>query len=76
MKRVDLFTIAIFIVSSVWISLWVAPQFPDLIKYLLITAPVGLMGFTFYPISRKLFQLLLIFKQSSKSKELDEKVVK
>lgn len=69
MKQVSLILISIFILSSIWISFWTAPRYPDLIEYLLITAPVGLMGFSFYPISKALFKLLSDRGQSDKRDE-------
>lgn len=57
----------IFILSFFWVALLIAPNYPNLIEWMLLAYPIAVMGFFFYPLYESLFFYL---------KELIEKKVK
>ncbi len=66
MNKTTIFLLLVFIISSVWLSLWVSPRFPDVIEYLLIVYPAIMLGYSFYPLFMKLIQIILKSKEAKK----------
>lgn len=74
MKQVTIIQIVVFIVLSFWIGLFIVPNYPNLIDWMLVAGPIVLLGYTWAPLSIKMFILIKELTDSIETDKRDKNV--